>query len=404
MRDTVDVVVSGGGLAGLAAAAAFGAAGHRVLCVDPAPPVTDESDPAADLRTTAVLQPSALVLQQAGVWERLLPFAQPLQTMRIVDDGGRVRRDFDAAEVSDRPFGWNFPNWLLRRELVARLSELPGVRFRPGVAATALVARRAEALVGLSDGTRLAARLLVAADGRESPMRAALGIGARTIRYGQSALVFAVAHPVPHEGVSTEIHDRGGPFTLVPLADRDGAFRSAVVWMVPDAEARRLLALDPEAFGAAATARSFGLFGDLRLVSGRACWPIIARIADRFDGPSAALMAEAAHVVPPIGAQGLNMSMADLGTLLQMSARHGLGAPEGLAAYHRRRWPEVAARIAGVDLLNRASLAGMTPIRALRAAALGALHAPPLLRRALMRLGMGLAPADLAADRAGPVR
>jgi 2-octaprenyl-6-methoxyphenol hydroxylase len=390
MRDTVDVIISGGGLAGLAAAAAFGSAGHGVLCVDPAPPVTDEADPAADLRTTAILQPSADVLAAAGVWDRLLPHAQPLQTMRIVDAGGRVRRDFDAAEVSDRPFGWNFPNWLLRRELTARLADLPAVCFRPGVGTAALVAREVEARVTLTDATRWTARLLVAADGRDSPMRAALGIGARTIDYAQQALVFAVAHDLPHDGVSTEIHDAGGPFTLVPLPDRDGAFRSAVVWMIPTPEARRLAALDAPAFAAAATARSFGLLGELRLVSGRALWPIIARLADRFDGPSAALMAEAAHVVPPIGAQGFNMSMADLGALIDVSARHGLGAPEGLAAYTRRRWPEVAARIAGVDLLNRASRAGASPIRAARAAGLGALHAPAPLRHALMRLGMGM--------------
>jgi 2-octaprenyl-6-methoxyphenol hydroxylase len=389
MPDTVDILISGGGIAGLAAAAAFGAAGHSVLCVDPAPPVTDESDPAADLRTTALLQPSARVLAAAGVWDRLLPHAQPLQTMRIVDAGGRVRRDFDAAEVSDQPFGWNFPNWLLRRELRARIAELPAVRFRPGIGTDRLVARQAEARVGLSDGARVVARLLVAADGRDSPMRAALGIGARTIDYGQSAVVFAVAHDVPHQGVSTEIHDQGGPFTLVPLPDRDGAFRSAVVWMVPAAEARRLAALPEGAFAKAATARSFGLFGELRLASGRALWPIIARLADRFDGPSAALMAEAAHVVPPIGAQGLNMSLADLGMLLQVTAAHGPGAAPGLAAYTRRRWPEVAARIAGVDLLNRASQAGNPALKGLRAAGLGALHAPVPLRRALMRLGMG---------------
>lgn len=389
MRNTIDVIISGGGLAGLAAAAAFGSAGHSVLCVDPAPPVTDEADPAADLRTTALLQPSARVLAAAGVWERLEPQAQPLQTMRLVDAGGRLRRDFDAADVSDRPFGWNFPNWLLRREMVARLAELPRVRFAPGLGTAGLVARETEARVTLTDASRWTARLLVAADGRDSPMRASLGIGARTIDYGQQAVVFAVAHDLPHEGVSTEIHDSGGPFTLVPLPDRDGACRSAVVWMVPAAEARRLVALDPDSFAAAATARSFGLFGALRLVTGRARWPIIARLADRFDGPSAALMAEAAHVVPPIGAQGLNMSMADLGALVDLSARHGLGSAEGLAAYTRIRWPEVAARIVGVDLLNRASQAGAAPLRAARAAGLRLLHAPPLLRRMMMRLGMG---------------
>lgn len=387
MHEQVDVLVSGGGLAGLAAAAAFGAAGHSVLCVDPAPPVIDEADPAADLRTTAFLQPSAEVLRAGGLWDRIEPHAQPLQVMRIVDDRGRTRRDFDAADVSDRPFGWNFPNWLLRREFVAHLADLPNVRFRPGLGTAGLVARSTEARITLSDGSRVAARLLVAADGRDSPIRAALGIGARTIHYGQKALVFAVAHDLPHDGVSTEIHRHGGPFTLVPLPDRDGAFRSAVVWMVPGPEAERLAALDRATFEAAATDRSEGLLGPLRLVSGRAVWPIIARLADRFDGPRTALMAEAAHVVPPIGAQGLNMSIADLRVLLDETARYGPGEAAGLAAYNRRRRPEVALRVFGVDLLNRASMAAPMP---LRAAGLRALHGVAPLRHALMRLGMGM--------------
>lgn len=391
MRDQVDVLVSGGGLAGLIAAAAFGARGHSVLCVDPAPPVIAEADPEADLRTTAFLQPSVDLLDRAGLWPALAPHALPLQVMRIVDAAAEpVIRDFDAAEVSERPFGWNLPNWLIRRELVAHLAGLPNVAFRPGVGTQALTARQAEALVSLSDGTRLAARLVVAADGRSSPIRQALGIGVRQLGYGQAALAFAVAHDVPHGGVSTEIHRAGGPFTLVPLTDRDGGPRSAVVWLDRAAEVDRLRALPVPEFEAAMTERSAGLLGPLRLISRRAVWPIIAQLADRFDGPRTALMAEAAHVVPPIGAQGLNMSLADLAALLDLMAGDGLGDAAALAAYTRRRWPEVALRIAGVDLLNRASIVGAPPLTGLRAMALGALHGPAPLRQTLMRLGMGM--------------
>lgn len=390
MRDQVDILVSGGGLAGLIAAAAFGARGHSVLCVDPAPPVIAEADPEADLRTTAFLQPSVSLLERAGLWPALAPHALPLQVMRIVDAAGQpVTRDFDAAEVSDRPFGWNLPNWLIRRELVAHLAGLPNVAFRPGVGTQALVARQAEALITLSDGARLAARLVVAADGRSSPIRQALGIGVRRLGYGQAALAFAVAHDLPHDGVSTEIHRAGGPFTLVPLTDRDGGPRSAVVWLDRAAEIERLCALPVPAFEAAMTDRSAGVLGPLRLISRRSVWPIIAQLADRFDGPRTALMAEAAHVVPPIGAQGLNMSLADLATLLDLTAGGDPGDAAALAAYTRRRWPEVALRIAGVDLLNRASIMGAKPLTDLRALALGALHGPAPLRQTLMRLGMG---------------
>jgi 2-octaprenyl-6-methoxyphenol hydroxylase len=395
MRETVDVLVSGGGVAGMAAAAAFGSAGYSVLCVDPSAPITEGEAAGADLRTTAFLQPSVPVLEAAGLWQRLEPHATPLQVMRIVDAGGaepvaRIRHDFDAADVSQQPFGWNLPNWLLRREFAARLAELPNVRFEPGTSTTALVARESAALVTLSDGRKVAARLLIAADGRNSTMRAALGIGVRSFRYGQKALAFAVTHPEPHDNISTEVHRTGGPFTLVPLPDRDGKPCSAVVWMDRGEEIERLRALPKAAFEAAMNLRACGLFGQLELASALTVWPIIAQIAERFDGPRTALMAEAAHVVPPIGAQGLNMSLADLKVLLDLADPQTLGEAGMLAAYHRRRWPEVRLRVAGVDLLNRASMLEARPLRDARAAALNALYSLSPVRRGLMQLGIGM--------------
>ncbi|MCC5986734.1 MAG: UbiH/UbiF family hydroxylase [Pararhodobacter sp.] len=395
MRDSVEILVAGGGVAGLAAAAAFGSAGYSVLCVDPAPPVTEADAPGADLRTTAFLQPSIPVLQAAGLWERLVPHAMPLQVMRIVDAGGdepvaRTSHEFDAADVSEQPFGWNLPNWLLRREFLARLGELPGVRFEPGIAATGLLTRESEAIITLSDGRRVSAQMLIAADGRSSPMRAALGIGVQTFRYGQKALAFAVTHDLPHENVSTEIHRSGGPFTLVPLPDLDGKPCSAVVWMEAGPEIARLQALAKDAFEEAMNARACGLFGRLRLASGLTVWPIIAQIAERFHGERSALVAEAAHVVPPIGAQGLNMSLADLKALIDLARPETLGSAEMLLAYHRRRWPEVRLRLAGVDMLNRASMVASRPLRDARATALNALYSMRPVRHGLMRLGIGM--------------
>lgn len=397
--DRTDIVISGGGVAGLTAAAAFGTAGFRVLCVDPSPPVTNAEDAAADLRTTAFLQPARQLLDEAGLWSRLAPHAAALQIMRIVDAGGaepepRIVKDFIASEISDDPFGWNFPNWLLRREMVARLGELPTITFRPGIATTSVLTREGEAIVGLSDGTRIGARLLIAADGRNSPVREALGIGVKTIRYGQKALAFAVTHPDPHDNISTEVHRSGGPFTLVPLPDHNGTPCSAIVWMEHGENIARLAALPVPAFEAEMLARSAGLYGPLTLVSRRSVWPIISQIADRFDGERTALMAEAAHVVPPIGAQGLNMSLADLRCLLDLAVANpaDLGSAKMLTTYNRRRWPEVRARVTGIDLLNRASMLGAPSLRDLRAGALNALYSLAPVRKTLMKAGLGMAP------------
>lgn len=397
MTDRSDILISGGGVAGLTAAAVFGNAGFDVICVDPAPPVTDRDADGSDLRTTALLQPARDLLDSSGLWNRFAPHAAPLQIMRIVDAGGdtatpRIVRNFNAADVSDRPFGWNLPNWLLRRELVARLKELPNVDFRPGTGTTSLFTRQSEARVGLSDGSRVRCRLVIAADGRDSPMRQAAGIAVHTTRYGQKALAFAVTHPVPHENVSTEIHRSGGPFTLVPLPDYQGHPSSAVVWMEHGPRAVKLAAMEQTAFEAEMTERSCALFGPLTLASRRTMWPIITQKAERLSGERIALMAEAAHVVPPIGAQGLNMSLADLRVLLELAqARPGdLGDERMLDDYHKARFRDVTLRAQGIDLLNRASMVGARPLRDARAAGLNALYSFAPIRRTLMQMGLGV--------------
>ncbi|RJL11684.1 UbiH/UbiF family hydroxylase [Paracoccus siganidrum] len=389
-----DILVSGGGIAGLIAAAGFGAEGFSTLCVDPAPPVTEESAEGADLRSTAFLAPSVALLERIGLWDRLAPFATPLQVMRIVDAGGarpepRLTRDFDAAEIGDAPFGWNLPNWLLRREIADRLSQLQNVRFRPGTATRQVITRDEAAHVTLSDGAQVRARLLIGADGRDSPVRQALGIGVRRFRYGQKALAFAVTHAAPHLNVSTEVHRSGGPFTLVPLPDREGRPSSAVVWMESGRETARLAALPAADFHAELNARSAGVLGELTLATRLTQWPIISQIADSFSGQRTALIAEAAHVVPPIGAQGLNMSLADLAALIELS-RANPGSADSLAAYGRARRPDAYARLLGIDALNRASQASARPLRDLRAAALGGLYGIAPVRRLMMRAGLGM--------------
>lgn len=397
MAETCDILISGGGIAGLCAAAVFGDAGFNVVCVDPSPPITEREAQGSDLRTTAFLQPARGLLETCGLWDRLANHAAPLQVMRIVDAGGaepkpRIIREFNAADISEQPFGWNLPNWLLRREMVSHLGDLPNVDFRPGTATTSLFTRMGEARVGLSDGTRMHTRLVIAADGRNSPMREAAGIGVTTKRYGQRALAFAVTHPIPHQNVSTEIHRSGGPFTLVPLPDHEGQPSSAVVWMERGPRAQELAALNTDDFEQAMNERSCDLLGQLKLASRRTVWPIISQHAEHLSGQRLALMAEAAHVVPPIGAQGLNMSLGDLRCLLDlaMARPDGLGDATMLDAYHKTRIGDIRLRVQGIDMLNRASMAEAQPLRDARAAGLNALYALAPVRQTLMQMGLGV--------------
>ncbi len=394
----VDVFVSGGGIAGLAAAAAFSRAGFSVLLADPGPdpgPDPATADP-ADTRSTAFLTPARELLDRAGLWDGLAPHVVPLDALRIVDAEGEpprlvTSRTFRPQDLGEEHFGWNLPNALTRRHLAAALAARDGVTLAWNTGFSALLARTAEARVTLADGRRLAARLAVAADGAASPLREAAGIGARTWRYGQTAFAFTASHAEPHANVSTEIYDAGGAFTTVPLADTPEGPASAIVWMNDARRAEDLAALPPEAFDAALTARACALLGPMRRTGPMGRWPVVTRTADRLTAERVALVAEAAHVLPPIGAQGLNTSLLDIAALAALAEETpaALGTPAMLTRYAARRAGDIAARARAIDFYNRLCRSGEPAARTLRRAGLQLLHDTPALRRAAMRAGIG---------------
>jgi len=397
-RLETDILIAGGGIAGLLASAVLAETGFSVLCADPIPPITDGAAKGADLRSTAFLMPAVNLLAEAGLWQRLAPHAAPLRIMRIVDAGVQnatpMVADFVSDDIGQEAFAYNLPNWLIRREVLAYLETLSNAEIIAPARVGPMLARSTGAIATLDGDRQVRAALVIAADGRDSALREAAGISARRWSFGQKALVFTVRHDAAHENISTEVHQSGGPFTLVPLPD---PHQSAVVWMDAGPEIARLAQMDEDAFSIAATERSAEVLGQLTLQGRRIAWPIIAQQAARLDGPRLALLAEAAHVIPPIGAQGLNMSLADLACLrgLLVNARnagHDIGAPDLLAQYSRLRLPDMTTRIAGVDLLNRASIAQAQPLRNLRRAGLSLLHGVKPLRQAAMVAGLGSKP------------
>ena len=396
-RIDTDILIAGGGIAGLSAALAFGQAGFRVLLVSPRPPVTDGGAAGSDLRSTAFLQPAQALFEEIGLWDALGGDAVPLEGLRIVDSVGwppdpRETREFRASDLGDRPFGWNLLNWRVSRALTEVLAGIDAVALRFDTGFAGMVAREDHALVRLSGGDSVRARLVVAADGRDSAVREAAGIGAQVTRYGQKALAFVVTHPIPHENVSTEIYNAGGPFTMVPLPDLGGVPASAIVWMNPGARALELAGMDGPAFEAEMTARSCSWLGPLALASGRRVWPIVSQRADRLVARRTAIVAEAAHVVPPIGAQGLNTSLNDVIALRDLAVQAGtagLGGPDMLAKYERQRAPDIRARVGAIDLFNRVTRSGDRRMQALRLAGLRMVYDLPPVRHAVMRAGMG---------------
>lgn len=390
-RTNTDVLIAGGGIAGLTATVAFASIGLDVVCVDPAP----LSGAGTDLRSTTFFIPSINFLRRIGVWDALSHNATPLKIMRIADAGGvtneiRQIADFNSAEIDQEAFGYNIPNQAIREVLLHHISNTSATLV-PSQKVTRILARTNVVLINLENNQQISAKLVIAADGRNSLIREQTGIGLKRWQYGQKALVFNVTTAIPHDNISTEIHRSGGPFTMVPLPDLNGKNRCAVVWMEAGAEADRLHQLQPNEFTQAVNDRSCGVLGQLDVTGDRAMWPIISQRADRLSADRVALIAEAAHVIPPIGAQGLNMSLADINCLLDLvESASDIGAADLLKAYHDHRWSEMATRVKGVDMLNRAAMADNQVLRDIRVAGLRAIYGVTPMRHRAMKAGLGI--------------
>ncbi len=385
-----DILVIGGGMAGLALTARLGEAGLRVTCIhDGAAPTDDNAG--EDQRTTAILMPGIETLRSTGAWEDIARDAQPMPAMRILDCGGKDRapRDealFDATETGGDTFGWNVQNGLARLALANRIAEQDSATLIAETRLDHWLARQDRVLATLSDGTRITAKLLVGADGRGSLVRQKSGIGLRKWGYAQKALAARVEHTKPHGGISIEMHHVGGPLTFAPLPGN----RSGLVWMNAEAEADRLAALDDDAFLAELNERSHGVYGQITATAPRAVWPATTQVATGLTARRTVLIAEAAHAFPPIGAQGFNLSLRDVEALATLCAKADDPGAEALTkAYARQRTPDILARTAGVDLLNRSVRTELRPLRDIRRMGLSILGNTPPLRRLAMKIGMG---------------
>ena len=384
-----DVFVVGAGLAGAACAIALASAGFRVTCCGPL-------DRLGQGRTVALIGRSQAFLETLGVWSEVEAAASPLRTLRIVDDTGSLLSaapvEFRAREIDAEAFGWNIANAALADILARRLASTPNLsRIEAKVERIVFSADAAEIT---ADGQRYRASLVVGADGRGSAARKAAGIHARTQSYGQGALTTFLAHSRPHRDESTEFQTREGPFTLVPLpGSADAPNRSSLVWLMSEPEARRRAALDDRALAGEIERRSRGLVGSIRLEGERGVFPMIRQTVARLTGTRLALVGDAAHAFPPIGAQGLNLGLRDVEGLLEVAvdARAegaDIGGAAALARYVAARRADIAFRAFAVDGLNRSLLANLPPVDALRGLGLTALRHIGPLRRFVMREGM----------------
>lgn len=384
MKKQVDIAIAGAGLAGLLAACRLARTDRSICLVGPARNV--------DRRTTALLGSSIDTLKAMEVWSELVPISQALRSIRILDGSRRLFRapevQFSASDIGLDALGYNVPNEPL-------LAALDGLADDAGVtridARVAGIEVRNDAIsIACDDGNSISAKLLVAADGQKSPCREFAGIAIERTETGQSAIVCNFSHTAPHDDVSTEFHTESGPFTVVPLSPG----RSALVWVVANGDAAAILEKTSEQLSDAIYERSQGLLGDINVEGDAQAFRLASGSAESLSSERLILIGEAAHVIPPIAAQGFNLTIRDIEAAARLVGTAGsdCGVAELTDGYDSARRADIEFRVRLVTMLNRSLLTSFVPAQLARGAGMFALARFKPLRRLIMREGLNALP------------
>jgi 2-octaprenyl-6-methoxyphenol hydroxylase len=395
--EVFDVAIVGGGLAGLTAALTLaqalqtgsGKGPWKIALVAPTSPVTDG-------RTTALLGGSVSHLEKLGVWQECREHAASLSIMRILDGTQRLWRappvEFKAGELGLDAFGYNIANAALGDQMRQRIANESSITVIDDTI-IAVDTLGDAAILRCQNADPFSAKLIIAADGKKSAMREAAGIKVKSWQYPQVAVALNLTHTVSHNFTSTEFHTEEGPFTVVPMPSLEGKFQSGLVWIMRPEKVDRLLELSPQLFEQRIEEKMQFMLGKITLASSPQQFPMSGMIAKSFAANRIALVGDAAHLFPPIGAQGFNLGLRDVVEICEIAASamlHGEdpGAQKALTTYERKRRMDAATRTGAVDILNRSLLSDFLPVQAVRGLGLYALaHIPPL-RKFLMSKGL----------------
>lgn len=390
-----DVIVVGGGLNGPALALALAQSGLSVTVIDALPEAARGAED-FDGRAYALALASQRMLSTLGIWRRVADQAQPILEVEATD--GRAGQaaspfllHFDSGEIEEGPMGYMLEDRFLRRALMAAMAEEAGITRLSGETVVAQEVTGAGVSVTLASGGRVTGRVLAGCDGRASGTAVRAGIKRTGWGYGQTALVCAIEHDVPHNGVARQVFLPSGPLALLPLP----ANRTAIVWSETETTAKAIQGLDDDGYLAALRLRVGDRLGELRLVGGRFTYPLNLTLANAYVAPRIALVGDAAHGVHPIAGQGLNLGLRDVGALAEVlveAQRRGedIGAEDVLERYQQWRRFDSTLLALGMDAVNKLFSNDNPLLRVGRDLGLGVVNALPGLRRRFIREAAGL--------------
>ena len=401
MHNIFDILICGAGPSGLVSALTFAKQGYKVAIIDPNKRdsetigLTDNKFP--DFRSTAHLNPTVEFLKTLGIWDEICANSCPLEELILIEDqyerpffSAKKKIVFRSSEVGQSCFGYNLPI----KDSLFGLSKLvkanKNITCFFGLALQDILQKDHLISGKLSDGSTIDSKLIIGADGSGSKVREALGIGVQFRNTRQTALSFHITHDKPHYNSSTEIYSEGGPFTVVPLTQKNGLNASAVVWMQTTEEAQFLLDCVDDVFREYVQKKSLGVVGNIRNCSTVSSREVVIQIANNIVAKRAVLIGEAAHLLPPIGAQGYNSSIKDIMILSQLIGECALDPGESsiLRKYKSIRMPDLYIKTGGVGLLNFLAWTNNPLIKKARLLGLNLIDSNELIKKSAIRFGL----------------